>query len=104
MINEKADVFFGDASAVDSGARQAIDKANNGTVKIIDIGQPSDLLGQNPCVACSVVTDNAGMDSRSPPTSTLPVSPPISCFICASGTPASFSFRMRASFSRNFSS
>jgi len=61
MINEKADVFFGDASAVDSGARQAIDKANNGTVKIIDIGQPSDLLGQNPCVACSVVTDNAGM-------------------------------------------
>lgn len=61
MINEGADVFFGDASAVDSGARQAIDQANGDTVKIIDIGQPSDLLGQNPCVACSVVTDNAGM-------------------------------------------
>lgn len=61
MINEGADVFFGDASAVDSGARQAIDQANGDTVKIIDIGQPSDLLGQNACVACSVVTDNAGM-------------------------------------------
>jgi len=61
MINEGADVFFGDASAVDSGARQAIDQANGDTVTIIDIGQPSDLLGQNPCVACSVVTDNAGM-------------------------------------------
>ena len=61
MINEGADVFFGDASAVDSGARQAIDQANGDTVKIIDIGQPADLLGQNPCVACSVVTDNARM-------------------------------------------
>ena len=61
MIDQNADVFFGDASAVDSGARQAIDKANNGTVTIIDIGQPSDLLGQNPCVACSVITDNGGM-------------------------------------------
>lgn len=61
MINQGADVFFGDASAVDSGARQAIDQANGGTVKIIDIGQPADLLGQNPCIAASVVTDNAGM-------------------------------------------
>jgi len=62
MINQKADVFFGDASAVDSGARQAIDKTNGtGDINIVDIGQPSDLLGQNPCVACSVVTDNAGM-------------------------------------------
>jgi basic membrane protein A len=61
MINEGADVFFGDASAVDSGARQAIDQANGDTVRIIDIGQPADLLGQNPCVACSVVTDNAAM-------------------------------------------
>ncbi len=61
MINEGADVFFGDASAVDSGARQAIDQANGDTVKIIDIGQPADILGQNPCIATSVVTDNAGM-------------------------------------------
>ena len=61
MINEGADVFFGDASAVDSGARQAIDQANGDTVKIFDIGQPADLLGQNPCVISSVVTDNAAM-------------------------------------------
>lgn len=63
MISEKADVFFGDASAVDSGARQAIDAANtdSGAISIYDIGQPADLLGQNPCVISSVVTDNAGM-------------------------------------------
>lgn len=62
MISEGADVFFGDASAVDSGARQAIDSANgSGEIKIFDIGQPADLLGQNPCVITSVVTDNAGM-------------------------------------------
>jgi basic membrane protein A len=61
MISKNADVFFGDASAVDSGARQAIDKANGSTVKIIDIGQPADILGQNPCVAASVVTDNAAL-------------------------------------------
>ncbi len=62
MISEKADVFFGDASAVDSGARQAIDAANGeGEIGIYDIGQPADLLGQNPCVISSVVTDNAGM-------------------------------------------
>ncbi len=63
MISEKADVFFGDASAVDSGARQAVDAANkaSGSISIYDIGQPADLLGQNPCVISSVVTDNAGM-------------------------------------------
>ena len=62
MISQKADVFFGDASAVDSGARQAIDAANgSGEIAIYDIGQPADLLGQNPCVIGSVVTDNAGM-------------------------------------------
>lgn len=61
MIQNGADVFFGDASAVDSGARQAIDNANTNGITIYDIGQPADLLGQNPCVICSVVTDNAGM-------------------------------------------
>jgi basic membrane protein A len=61
MIGEGADVFFGDASAVDSGARQAIDQANTAGVNIFDIGQPADILGQNPCIICSVVTDNAGM-------------------------------------------
>ena len=61
MISEKADVFFGDASAVDSGACQAIDEANGDTIGIFDIGQHADILGQNPCVISSVVTDNACM-------------------------------------------
>ena len=49
MIDKGADVFFGDASAVDSGARQAIDEYNaaQGSVKVFDIAQPADLLGQN---------------------------------------------------------
>ena len=63
MIDQGADVFFGDASAVDSGARQAIDEANaaNGSVTIYDIAQPSDLLGQNECIIGSQVTDNSSM-------------------------------------------
>ena len=67
MIDEGADVFFGDASAVDSGARQAIDEANKaaGEIKIYDIGQPADILGQNECVICSQVTDNSAMISVS---------------------------------------
>ncbi|MDO4977638.1 MAG: BMP family protein [Eubacteriales bacterium] len=65
MIDQGADVFFGDASAVDSGARQAIDEANKaaGAVKIFDIAQPSDILGQNECIICSQVTDNSAMIS-----------------------------------------
>lgn len=67
MIDNGADVFFGDASAVDSGARQAIDEANKaaGEVKIYDIGQPADILGQNECIICSQVTDNSAMVSAS---------------------------------------
>lgn len=63
MMDQGADVFFGDASAVDSGARQAIDEANtaSGSVKVFDIAQPSDLLGQNPCIICSQVTDNSSL-------------------------------------------
>ena len=63
LISQGADVFFGDASAVDSGAREAIDAANTaaGSIKIYDIGQPADILGQNPCIICSQVTDNAAM-------------------------------------------
>ena len=63
LISKGADVFFGDASAVDSGAREAIDAANEkaGSIKIFDIGQPADILGQNPCIICSQVTDNATM-------------------------------------------
>ena len=63
LIYQGADVFFGDASAVDSGAREAIDDANTaaGSIKIYDIGQPADILGQNPCIICSQVTDNSAM-------------------------------------------
>ena len=67
FIDQGADVFFGDASAVDSGARQAIDEANKaaGAVKIFDIAQPSDILGQNECIICSQVTDNSSLVSLS---------------------------------------
>ena len=67
MIDQGADVFFGDASAVDSGARQAIDEANKaaGEIAIFDIGQPADILGQNECIICSQVTDNSAMISVS---------------------------------------
>ena len=67
MIEQGADVFFGDASAVDSGARQAIDEYNTaaGSVKVYDIGQPADILGQNECVICSQCTDNAAMIAAS---------------------------------------
>ena len=63
MIDKGADVFFGDASAVDSGARQAIDAANEaaGAIKIYDIAQPADLLGQNACIIGSQVTDNSAL-------------------------------------------
>ena len=67
LIAQGADVFFGDASAVDSGAREAIDAANAaaGEVKIYDIGQPADILGQNECIICSQVTDNSAMVAAS---------------------------------------
>jgi len=67
MIEQGADVFFGDASAVDSGARQAIDEANaaSGSVTIYDIAQPADILGQNECIICSQVTDNSAMIAAS---------------------------------------
>lgn len=63
MIEQGADVFFGDASAVDQGARQAIDEYNKaqGGIKVYDIGQPADILGQNECVICSQCTDNSAM-------------------------------------------
>ena len=67
MIEQGADVFFGDASAVDSGARQAIDEYNAtaGEVKVYDIAQPADILGQNECIICSQCTDNAAMIAAS---------------------------------------
>lgn len=53
------DVMFGDASAVDSGARQALASHQN----TYDIGQPSDLVKEDKTgiVISSVVTDNAAM-------------------------------------------
>ena len=63
MMSQGADVFFGDASVVDTGARQAIDAANaaNGAVTVYDIAQPAESLGQNECIICSQVTDNSTM-------------------------------------------
>ena len=63
MIEQGADVFFGDASAIDSGARQAIDAKNaaTGSVTVYDIAQPSDILGQNECIIVSQVTDNSSL-------------------------------------------
>lgn len=63
MMEQGADVFFGDASAVDSGARQAIDAHNKakGSIEVYDIGQPADLLGQNECVIGSQITDNSSL-------------------------------------------
>lgn len=63
MMDKGADVFFGDASAVDSGARQAIDEHNTakGAIEVYDIAQPADFLGQNECIIGSQVTDNASL-------------------------------------------
>lgn len=57
-IND-VDVMFGDASAVDSGAREVLEDYEGR----YDIGQPSDLLAtqKSEVVICSVVTDNAAM-------------------------------------------
>jgi len=60
MITSKnVDVMFGDASAVDSGARQALASHPN----TYDIGQPSDLAkdDKSGIVISSVLTDNATM-------------------------------------------
>lgn len=63
MIEQGADVFFGDASAVDSGARQAIDEYNAkaGSISVYDIAQPADYLGQNECIIGSQITDNSSL-------------------------------------------
>ncbi|MFT8351847.1 BMP family protein [Clostridium saccharoperbutylacetonicum] len=59
ITTNKVDVMFGDASAVDSGARQAL----AGHPNTYDIGQPSDLVktDKSGVVISSVVTDNATM-------------------------------------------
>lgn len=55
MLGDGMDVLFGDASAVENGAREAMSQ-KGGT---FDIGQPSDMgSADDPIIACSVVTDN----------------------------------------------
>lgn len=52
------DVLFGDASAVDTGAREALGESNNR----YGIGQPGDLGSKDDqIILCSVVTDNAAL-------------------------------------------
>ena len=56
--NNDVDVMFGDASIVDTGAREALAAAKNR----FDIGQPGDLgSASDDLIACSVVTDNKSM-------------------------------------------
>ena len=56
--NNSVDVMFGDASIVDTGAREAL-AAFEG---VYDIGQPGDLgSADDKLIACSVVTDNKTM-------------------------------------------
>ncbi|MFT4005089.1 MAG: BMP family protein [Lacrimispora sp.] len=52
------DIMFGDASAVDTGAREALAASENR----YDIGQPGDLgSAGDKVIICSVVTDNAAL-------------------------------------------
>jgi basic membrane protein A len=59
VTTNDVDVMFGDASAVDSGAREILATFENR----YDIGQPSDLLAtqESDIILNSVVTDNATM-------------------------------------------
>lgn len=58
LTNNNIDVMFGDASVVDTGAREALASAEG----VYDIGQPSDLgSADDPLIACSVITDNVSM-------------------------------------------
>lgn len=58
LTNDNIDVMFGDASVVDTGAREALAGAEG----VYDIGQPSDLgSADDELIACSVITDNKSM-------------------------------------------
>lgn len=59
ISSNDVDIFFGDASAVDSGAREVLAEYE----EKYDIGQPSDLLEtqESNVIISSVVTDNATM-------------------------------------------
>ncbi|WP_433568993.1 BMP family protein [Tractidigestivibacter sp.] len=57
-ISSGTDVIYGDASAVDSGEREAIQDHEG----VYDIAQPSDLgSSDDDVIACSIVTDNEVM-------------------------------------------
>ena len=61
VTSNNVDVMFGDASIVDTGAREAL-ASYEGTY---DIGQPGDLgSASDSLIACSVVTDNKTMISE----------------------------------------
>ena len=58
VSSNNVDVMFGDASGIDTGAREAL----SGFEGVYDIGQPGDLgSADDPLIACSVVTDNKTM-------------------------------------------
>jgi basic membrane protein A len=58
LSNYDVDIMFGDASAVDTGAREALAGAEGK----YDIGQPGDLgSADDKVIICSVVTDNAAL-------------------------------------------
>ena len=60
--NNKVDVMFGDASIVDTGAREALAEFAD----TYDIGQPSNMGSEDdPLIATSVVTDNKTMLEQS---------------------------------------
>ena len=63
MINSNnVDVMFGDASIVDTGAREALKEAGAGH---FDIGQPGDITDTDPeLILVSVVTDNVKMTNQ----------------------------------------
>ena len=61
MSTNDVDVLFGDASAVDTGAREAL-ASKEGT---FDIGQPDDMGGASDAlIAVSIVTDNSSLVSE----------------------------------------
>jgi basic membrane protein A len=62
MVAQGADVFFGDASIVDTGVREVLAEQGDG---YYDIGQPGDLGGADDSViAVSVCTDNVKMTNE----------------------------------------
>ena len=58
LTTNSVDVMFGDASGIDTGARETMSAYED----VFDIGQPGDLGGaDDPLIANSVVTDNKTM-------------------------------------------